>query len=49
MQFFDIFELILIHGSGSFRHGTETELLRNGFTKTRMFKTWWSKEYLIEG
>ena len=27
--------MILIPGSGSFRHGTETELLRNGSTKTK--------------
>jgi len=28
---------VLIPGSGSFRRGTETELLRNGSTKTRTF------------
>jgi len=30
--------MILIPGSGSFRNGTETELLRNGSTKTRKLK-----------
>ncbi len=30
-----ICRLVLIPGSGSFRHVTETELLRNGSTKTR--------------
>jgi len=35
---FDVFSMILIPGSGSFRRGTKTELLRNGSTKTRKFK-----------
>ncbi len=30
--------MILIPGSGSFRRGTKTELLRDGSTKTQKFK-----------
>jgi len=30
--------MILIPGSGNSRHGTETELLRNGSFKTRKLK-----------
>ncbi len=41
--------MILIPGSGSLRHGTETELLRNGSTKTRKFKTWLSERILRGG
>jgi hypothetical protein len=32
---FENLRMILIPGSGSFRHGTETELLRNGSTKIK--------------
>ncbi len=41
---FSFLRLVLITGSGSFRHGTVTELLRYGSTKTRKFKTWWRGE-----
>jgi hypothetical protein len=37
------FWLVLIPGSGSLRHETETEFLGNGNTKTLKFKTWWGE------